>query len=123
MAVAMTMAPVMGPGGDAPKTLRPSLDAKLAEAWRYAGPARGFVAADGRAFSPGAALPKGTVIRPMAPDLARADRATLSADEANLARSIQIVFPKGTPVESYLDVIRTWPCVETVQRPPEVSLP
>ena len=59
----------------------------------------------------------------MVPNLAKADRALLSVDEANLARYVQIVFPKGTSVEPYLAVIRQWQCVEEVHRPPEVSLP
>lgn len=113
----------MGAGGDGPKGLRPSLDVKLVAEWRYADKRKGFVSVGGASFSPAADLPKGTNIRPMVPHLAKADRATLSADEANLASYVQIVFPKGMSVEPYLAVIRKWPCVEQVQRPPEVSLP
>lgn len=123
IAMTMMMVPVMGAGGDGPKSLRPSLDVKLVAEWRYADKEKGFISFGGGSFSPGDDLPKGTDIRPMAPHLAKADRATLSADEANLARYVQIVFPKGTSVEPYLAVIRKWPCVEEVQRPPEVSLP
>ncbi len=121
--VMLTM-PVMGAGGgNEPKGLRPSLDVKLSSEWRYSESRRLFVSATGEEFSPAAALPKGTQIRYMVPHLATADRATLSADESNLARYLQVVFPKGAVVDSYLAVIGQWPCVEQVRRPPEVSLP
>lgn len=123
IAIAMVMVPVMGAGGEGIKGLRPSLEVKLVAEWRHAGKKKGFVSFGGGSFSPGDDLPKGTDIRPMVPNLAKADRALLSADEANLARYVQIVFPKGTSVEPYLAVIRQWQCVEEVQRPPEVSLP
>jgi hypothetical protein len=55
--------------------------------------------------------------------LARAEGSSLSADERNLARHMQIVFPKGTAVDSYLAAIRKWHCVEQVQPPPQISLP
>ncbi len=120
----MLTVPVMGAGGNnEPKSLRPSLDVKLAAKWRYSD-ARGiFVSSTGAEFSPAADLPKGTQLRYMVPHLAKADRATLSADESNLAQYVQIVFPKGTVVDPYLAVIGKWPCVEQVQRSPEVSLP
>lgn len=120
----MVTIPVMGAGGDkTPKGLRPSLDVKLAAAWRYVDASETFVSSGGEEFSPLAELPKGTRIRYMAPHLAKADRAALSADERNLAQYLQVVFPKGTSVESYLAIIEDWPCVERVDPPPEVSLP
>lgn len=120
----MLATPVMSAGGtNAPKALRPSLDVKLASEWRYADSRGLFVSSAGDEFSPGAALPKGTQIRYMVPHLARADRATLSADERNLAAYLQIIFPKGAEVDRYLSEIAQWPCVEQVQRPPEISLP
>ncbi len=120
----MLTVPVMGAGGDnAPKSLRPSLDVKMAADWRYS-VARGiFVSSIGDEFSPATDLPKGTQVRYMVPHLAKADRATLSAEEGNLAQYVQVVFPKGTAVDPYLAVVGKWPCVEQVQLPPEVSLP
>lgn len=120
----MVTVPVMGASGsNAPKSLQPSLDVKLASEWRYSDTREIFVSSGGGEFSPVHDLPKGAQIRYMAPHLARADRATLSADERNLAQYLQVVFPKGTLVDPYLAVIGKWPCVEQVQRPPEVSLP
>lgn len=114
----------MGPGGKAaPKDLRPSLDVKLAATWRYAEAKGVFRSASGTEFAPSSDLPKGTRVLYMAPALAKADPATLTADERNLARYVQLVFPKGTNLEPYLRIVRKWPCVETVQRPPAVSLP
>jgi hypothetical protein len=124
MAVVMLAAPVMSAGGtNTPKALRPSLDVKLASEWRYVDSRGVFVSSAGEEFSPAADLPKGTQIRYMVPHLAKADRATLSADEGNLAQYLQIVFPKGVEVDRYLASIGQWPCVEQVQRPPEISLP
>lgn len=120
----MLAVPVMSAGGShAPKGLRPSLDVKLASEWRYADSRGVFVSTAGEAFSPAADLPKGTQIRYMVPHLAKADRATLSADEGNLAQYVQIVFPKGAKVDPYLATIGQWPCVEQVQPPPQISLP
>lgn len=120
----MLATPVMSAGGtDAPKALRPSLDVKLASEWRYADSRGVFVSSAGEEFSPEAELPKGTQIRYMAPHLARADRATLSGDERNLAAYLQIIFPKGAEIDRYLAPIAQWPCVEQVQRPPAISLP
>ncbi len=120
----MLTVPVMGASGNsAPKSLRPSLDVKLAAIWRYSDAREIFVSSTGDEFSPATDLPKGTQIRYMVPHLAKADRATLSADEGNLAQYVQIVFPKATVVDPYLAVIGKWPCVEQIQRPPEVSLP
>jgi hypothetical protein len=124
MAVVMLATPVMSAGGtNAPQGLRPSLDVKLASEWRYADSRGVFVSSAGEEFSPRADLPKGTQIRYMVPHLASADRATLSADERNLASYLQIVFPKGAEIDRYLPDIAQWPCVEQVQRPPEISLP
>jgi hypothetical protein len=124
MAVVMLATPVMSAGAsNAPKGLRPSLDVKLAAEWRYADSRGVFVSSAGEEFSPAADLPKGTQIRYMAPQLARADRATLSADERNLASYLQIIFPKGAQLDRWLSDIARWPCVEQVQRPPEISLP
>ena len=119
----MTMPVIEASGGDAPKGLRPSLDVKLASEWRYIDARRLFVSSTGEEFSPAAALPKGTRIQYMVPRLAKADRATLSADESNLARYLQVVFPKRAVVDPYIAVIEKWPSVEQVRRPPEVSLP
>jgi hypothetical protein len=124
IAIAMLTVPVMGAtGNNTPEGLQPSLDVKLAPEWRYSDTREIFASSGGEEFSPIPDMPKGTQIRYMAPHLAKADRATLSADERNLALYLQVVFPKGTEVDQYLAVIGKWPCVEQVQRPPEVSLP
>jgi hypothetical protein len=124
IAMVMVMMPVMAAcGNNAPNSLRPSLDVRLAAEWRYADEREIFVSSSGEEFSPAAALPKGTQIRYMVPHLAKADRAALTADERNLAQYLQVVFPKGTSVDPYLAIIGEWPCVERVEPPPEVSLP
>jgi hypothetical protein len=120
----MSTIPVMtARRSDGPKRLRPSLDVKLASGWRYEGRAGLFISSDGKQFSPREQLPKGTKLLYMVPQLARAEGSSLSADERNLARHMQIVFPKGTAVDSYLAAIRKWHCVEQVQPPPQISLP
>ena len=120
----MLTVPVMGANGNnTPKGLQPSLDVKLLSEWRYSDTRKIFVSSGGEEFSPMPDLPKGTKIHYMVPHLADADRATLTADERNLAQYLQIVFPKGTAIDRYLSVVGSWPCVEQAQRTPEVGLP
>ena len=120
----MAMSSSTEAGGSGPKNLRPSLDVKLLADWRYVERQKAFTSFSGSSFSPERELPKGTIVRPMVPELAKADPAKLSADEADLARFVQIIFPKGTSTGRYLAEIRKWPCVEEdPKQTPEASLP
>ena len=114
----MTSGPVKMPG-----SLRPQLDVKMGPDWRYLETKRIFVSAGGEEFSPGPSLPKGAEIIHMVPALALADPGTLSEDERNLARFIQVVFPSKAAREKHTGQVENWPCAEEVRWPPEVSLP
>jgi hypothetical protein len=59
---------------------------------------------------PRADLPKFTRIAFQVPAMARKRKRTPAEDE--LARSIQIVPPKGVPLGRVLTRVRSWPCVE-----------
>lgn len=106
-----------------PKALRPHLDVKMAQDWRYVESEQLFVSSGGETFSPAATLPKGAEILCMVPDLARADPSTLSEDERFLARFIQVVFPNEGARKKHLAEVKKWPCAEEVRWPPEISLP
>lgn len=114
----MTSGPVKPPG-----SLRPHLDVKMGLDWRYQETKRLFVSTGGDKFSPRPSLPKGAEIIPMVPALARADPGTLSEDERNLARFIQVVFPSKAARKKHAADVEGWPCAEEVRWPPEVSLP
>lgn len=68
-------------------------------------------------------LPPQTRIVYTAPDLAHRSPRTLSPPERKLARYINIILPKNTDPQGYLQSIRGWTCVEDVWPSPEVSLP
>jgi hypothetical protein len=120
----MPTAPTMSPGPvKSPAMRHAHLDVKMAPGWRYESTRRCFVAADGREFSPVADLPKSVRIVHMVPALAAADPQTLTEDERNLARYVQVVFATKASRKKYWARVEAWPCAEEVRLPPEVSLP
>jgi hypothetical protein len=106
-----------------PGAVKPHLVVKLKVGYTLDRKGKRFVSSEGYRFSPGAALPKGSAVVPMAPALARVPPDKLSQDEANLARYVQIVLPKGQNPAKYVALVRGWQCVEEVSLPPQVSLP
>lgn len=107
----------------APKGIPPHLVVKLKRGWRYQDSARVFVSSRGQEFAPYGRLPRRGRIVYMVPDLAHADPKSLSKDERDLARYMQVILPKGTAAPDYLAVVRNWPCSEEAQLPTEISLP
>ena len=103
--------------------LKPHLVVKLKRAWLFDSERRIFLSDTGKKFSPKADLPGRSRIVYMSPELANQSRDKLSKEELNLARYLQIIFPKDTKPTKYLDVIGQWECVEEVRLPPEISLP
>jgi hypothetical protein len=114
---------VKHPGPRRPHGIRPHLVGKLRDGWTYDSSAAVFVAADGRRFQPQAALPKGTTIVPMTPDLARSAARRLSPAERNLARYIHIILPRGRSPAVYLPRLVEWACLAEVRLPPDIDLP
>ena len=89
---------------------RPHLVLRLRRGWTYDSGLRCFCLEDHDPFRPGADLPKYTRIAFQVPAMARKRKRT--AAEQELARSIQIVPPKGVRPERLLKRVQSWPCVE-----------
>lgn len=109
--------------GRQPPGMKPHLVVKLRPGWSYDSKHRLFVTTSGKSFSPRESLPRGTRISYMVPDLAKRALKSLSRDERNLARYLQIIMPKGMDPNDYLDSVGRWDCTEEVSLPPEISLP
>ena len=91
--------------------------------WRFDARRRVFTSARGEAFSPLARLPEGSRIAWTVPRLARADVSTLSDEERELRRRMQIVLPDGASPARHVRRVRGWPCVAEAHAGPQVSLP
>lgn len=83
---------------------------RLERGWSFDRPGRRFVHADERVFRPGEDLPKFTRILWQVPELA--SKSHRSEAEDRLARGLQLVPPRGTPLDEMLDRVRRWPCIE-----------
>lgn len=113
----------MGSKPQPPRDAPSHLLVKLKTGWRYDASARAFTHTRGGGVPVGADLPRGCRIEYMIPHLADADPSSLGADERDLARYVQVLFPKGTAAAKYVPVVRAWECVEDVELPPDASLP
>lgn len=107
--------------GKTPKSTH--LDIRMKPGWRYLEAKKTFVSEDEQTFSPAPDLPSGANIFYMVPALAEADPDSLSSDEQNLARYIQLVFPGKVDLSAYIEIVQQWPCVDEVRLPPQVSPP
>lgn len=105
-----------------PGTTAPHLKLKLREGWRYASSSGAFVSNEGSRWIPDK-LPQGAKIVYIVPDLGEAEISTLSEDERNLARYLHLILPTGEEPKKYLKAVGAWPSIETVELPPEISLP
>ncbi len=95
----------------------------LKSGWTFDRQTRRFASQRGDSFSPGEDLPKHTRIQFLDSELASADPSTLSADEGQLARTLNLVPRSSTSVAQLVEKVRTWPCVADAWPSPEVSLP
>lgn len=119
----MVAIPVMGAQAGEPSGLSPQLDMKMRAGWRYDAASGVFEGPGGATFSPQDSLPPRSRILHMVPALQTADLRRLTKDERNLARYLQIVFPKRMAPEAYIVVVEQWPCTESVASAPKVGLP
>jgi len=118
------MTPVMkdDPPGMEP-FVKPHIVVKLKPGWAFDPSRRAFVSQDGDVVRPQRDLPKGSRIVPMAPELTREPRATLSTAEEELSRYFQVILPKGENASAARDAASHWPSTAEVSMPPKVSLP
>jgi hypothetical protein len=103
--------------------IKKPVEVKLKPKWSFDGRRRVFTREDGTEFSPKDVLPKKSRIVYKVPSLAQADSKSLSKDERELRRYLQIILPDEVPPANYLETIRAWPCVEDAHLAPDVSLP
>ncbi len=118
------MLPEMGPRPPGkPKNLKPHLNVKLKFGWRYDDAQRIFVSVKGKKLPPFKDLPRGTRIVYTVPHLAHMNEASLSQNEKELSRFMQVILPKKSDTSKFLEILNVWPCFEEVNLPPEISLP
>ncbi|HSK73377.1 MAG TPA: hypothetical protein VK892_16875 [Pyrinomonadaceae bacterium] len=103
--------------------IRIPVDLKLKPNWRYEPGQRIFVSGTGKEFNPISDLPENTKIVYKVPSLVDADESKLSKSEKDLRRYLQVILPPGKSPAEYVDVIRSWRCVEEAHTAPEISLP
>ncbi len=116
------MFPSMGPESrNRPKT-KPHLVIRIKEGWRFDEEQNLFVSAE-QSIDVKADLPPRSRVEYRTPQLAEANRSSLSADEADLLRYFSVILPSGSRPSDYFKLVKKWPCVEKAELPPEVSLP
>lgn len=96
---------------------------RLKPGWRCDPRRFAFESAQGERFAARGTLPRGSRVLLTAPQPAGADPAKLHEAERELARDLQVVLPAGAAPQDHLDAIRAWPCVESAQPGPVLSLP
>src|SRR5262245_7423525 len=99
------------------------LDVRLKSGWRFDSRRKALVAPDGKVINLKGRLTSGTKIVPTAPSLCEAKLESLSADEAFLARCVQVVLPCNADPATTANQLRTLDGVEQVSLPPEIGLP
>ena len=114
---------VMVAGGGPLLGLKLYLRVRLKPGWSWDIGRRRFVSEAGRELAPGEDLPAGSKVVPVAPGLAKASLGSLSADEEQLARHLQVILPAGADPAQLLPRLRRWECVEKAEPPPDISLP
>ncbi len=103
-----------------PAPVHSHLVVKLKSGWKFDPLKRVFVPTRGERFSPKGDLPPRSRIVPL---LACPPRPPLSKDERELARTLQIILPKGQNAAHSLKRVQKWPCVAEAYVGPDISLP
>lgn len=106
-----------------PSRGRPHLVVQLKFDWRFDPSQDAFVSSRGRVVAPHKALPRGSRVVHMVPELATEDPRELNQDERDLTRYVHVMLPKRADVSQLLDTVGAWICVADVRLPPEISLP
>jgi hypothetical protein len=118
------MLPVMrNHAADASAFVNPHVDFKLKPGWAFDPARRAFVSSDGSKVSVRGELPRGSKIVPTIPSLFYASEEKLSEPERQLARSMQVILPKGHDPSTVRDLISRWPFVLETHLAPAISLP
>ena len=113
----------MGPGSSKPVKTKPHLVIRIKEGWRFEDKANQFVSEDGQRISTQTDLPSRSQVKYRIPQLANSRKGRLTKDEENLRRYFNVILPANRDPSEYMMIIKSWPCVEDVQLPPEIGLP
>ncbi len=105
------------------RTRKPFLDVALRQDWRFVDAERHLVSDSGSMIPLLQDLPRGTQVVNKVPSLAASDAASLSADERNLARLIQVIFRSKSDKMRGREKLLECAAVESVSEPTEISLP
>jgi hypothetical protein len=108
---------------DLPLGVSPHLEVRLKPGWRFDRRRRALVSEADQLVRLRSLLPTSTKITPMVPSLADADPASLSEDEQQLARYLQVVLPPGTDPTDLVATLRDLDGLESVSTPPRMGLP
>jgi len=108
---------------DASTFVKPHVAFKLKPGWSFDPARREFVSSDGSKVSVRGELPRGSKVVPTIPTLFSAPEETLSEPERQLARSMQVILPKGHDPSTAYRVISRWPWVAEAYLPPAIALP
>jgi hypothetical protein len=117
------MHPFETPDPGPPPGVSDHLSVTLKAGWRFDRRRRRLVSEGGESVRLAGLLPRGAKVLPVAPALAAADPAGLSADEQYLARLLQVVVPSGADAAGVDAALRGADGVEKVTTPPRIALP
>lgn len=74
-------------------------------------------------FDPSDLLPQSGRFKPMIPSLASASSEALSEWELALASYLHLFPGQGVDLDELVERVKSWDCIETAYRPPEIALP
>ena len=118
------MAPVFGEHvSQPPPGLRPHIVARLRPGWRCDARHQRTLSDTGETLTLPAALPRGSRVQYMVPELTEKPSEELTEDERTLARYVHVILPAGADPASHVAAVAAWPCIEDARLPPDVSLP
>lgn len=109
--------------GKAPAALSRALALTLKPGWWFDAQAGAFVSATGERTPAADQLPPGCRLVPTAPEIAKLAPAERSAPERDLARHVMLLLPAAADAQALARLAQSWPAVEKVTQPPQVSLP
>ena len=99
------------------------LQATLKPRWSLDAANGVFLTGRGRVYSPAGQLPRDSRIVHTVPRLAGIPPAQLTVHQRRLQRSIQVLLPAGIEPETYVEVVKSWPCLSDVHVGPRPALP
>jgi len=103
--------------------IKKPIEVKLKPKWLLDERQNALVSESGGKFPLAGELPKKSRVVNKIPSLAEADPKTLSRDELELRRYLQVILPDEVSPADHLQAVQKWPGVEKAYLAPDVSLP